>query len=308
MVFAVGPPDGPAQPRQHPQPCRSICTSPRTDGSRGTARFRRFHLGRNGAAHGGAVAHLFDSLLGFTAFKLSGSKAQRTAFLHVDYRKIVLIGEELQVDAVIDDIVDRKIFVSGRLLDGDAGAGRGALAVRQTQAGAAVSEDTGLRGLTHKWARWRDRLRATPRPRPRLPHRGRRRRVCWCWSSASWPSRTPAPAGRSCSSAWRSWPPSSNGRTGCCAYVRKRYDAVMDWFKEQGLWVQALGVLFTCRRRGRRPCGCSERWLRRRDCSGSNTAGWIAPLVSGREPPHPDSMVAVDPARTHLTPIWRTQR
>jgi acyl-coenzyme A thioesterase PaaI-like protein len=85
----------------------------------GTARFRRFHLGRNGAAHGGAVAHLFDSLLGFTAFKLSRSKAQRTAFLHVDYRKIALVERELQVEAAIDDIVDRKIFVSGRLLDGD---------------------------------------------------------------------------------------------------------------------------------------------------------------------------------------------
>jgi acyl-coenzyme A thioesterase PaaI-like protein len=85
----------------------------------GTARFRRYHLGRNGAAHGGAVAHLFDSLLGFTAYKLSGSKAQRTAFLHVDYRKIALVEKELQVEARIDDIVDRKIFVSGRLLDGD---------------------------------------------------------------------------------------------------------------------------------------------------------------------------------------------
>lgn len=29
------------------------------------------------------------------------------------------------------------------------------------------------------------------------------------------------------------------------AYARKRYDAVMGWFKEQGLWVQALGVVFT---------------------------------------------------------------
>lgn len=85
----------------------------------GTARFRRFHLGRNGAAHGGAVAHLFDSLLGFTAFKLSESKAQRTAFLRVDYRKIALVEKELQVEAGIDDIVDRKIFVSGRLLDGE---------------------------------------------------------------------------------------------------------------------------------------------------------------------------------------------
>jgi acyl-coenzyme A thioesterase PaaI-like protein len=87
---------------------------------RGTARFQRFHLGRNGAVHGGAVAMLFDSLLGFTAFKLSGSKAQRTAFLHVDYRKIALVEKELQVDARLDGVEDRKIFVSGRLLEGDA--------------------------------------------------------------------------------------------------------------------------------------------------------------------------------------------
>lgn len=85
----------------------------------GTARFRRFHLGRNGAAHGGAVAMLFDSILGFTAFKLSGSKAQRTAFLHVDYRKIALVEHDYQVQAGIDRIEDRKIFVAGRLLDGD---------------------------------------------------------------------------------------------------------------------------------------------------------------------------------------------
>jgi acyl-coenzyme A thioesterase PaaI-like protein len=87
---------------------------------RGTARFHRFHLGRNGAVHGGAVAMLFDSLLGFTAFKLSGSKAQRTAFLHVDYRRIALVEKELQVDACLDGVEDRKIFVSGRLLDGGA--------------------------------------------------------------------------------------------------------------------------------------------------------------------------------------------
>lgn len=29
------------------------------------------------------------------------------------------------------------------------------------------------------------------------------------------------------------------------AYTRRRYDQVMDWFKEQGLWVQALGFLLT---------------------------------------------------------------
>ena len=92
-----------------------------TEGGRvgGTARFRRFHLGRNGAVHGGALALLFDSLLGYTAFKLGNSPRQRTAFLHVDYRKVALMDKELQVDAGIDRIEGRKIFVSGRLLDGD---------------------------------------------------------------------------------------------------------------------------------------------------------------------------------------------
>jgi acyl-coenzyme A thioesterase PaaI-like protein len=94
----------------------------KTDDGRieGTAQFRRFHLGRNSAAHGGAVAQLFDGLLGYTAFTLSGSRAQRTAYLHVDYRKIALVEKELQVDARIDGIEDRKIFVSGRLCDGAA--------------------------------------------------------------------------------------------------------------------------------------------------------------------------------------------
>ncbi len=86
---------------------------------RGTTRFGRYHLGRNGAVHGGSLAHLFDSLLGFTAFKLSESRRQRTAFLRVDYRKVVPIDKELTLDAGIDRIEGRKIFVAGRLLNGD---------------------------------------------------------------------------------------------------------------------------------------------------------------------------------------------
>jgi acyl-coenzyme A thioesterase PaaI-like protein len=85
----------------------------------GTARFRRFHLGRNGAAHGGAVAMLFDSLLGFTAAKLTRSPYQRTAFLHVNYRKIVPVEKQLLLDAGIERVDGRKIFVEGRLTDGD---------------------------------------------------------------------------------------------------------------------------------------------------------------------------------------------
>jgi acyl-coenzyme A thioesterase PaaI-like protein len=85
----------------------------------GIVHFRRFHLGRNGAVHGGCIAQLFDSLLGYTAFRLTRSLYQRTAFLHVDYRKIVPIETKLQVDAGVDHVDGRKMFIAGRLLDGD---------------------------------------------------------------------------------------------------------------------------------------------------------------------------------------------
>jgi acyl-coenzyme A thioesterase PaaI-like protein len=85
----------------------------------GVVRFRRFHLGRNGAVHGGAVAQLWDSVLGFAAFRLTTSLKQRTAYLHVNYRKIAPIEKQLHVDARVDRSEGRKIFVTGRLLDGD---------------------------------------------------------------------------------------------------------------------------------------------------------------------------------------------
>lgn len=85
----------------------------------GEVTFRRFYLGRNGAAHGGAVALLFDSVLGYTTYKLTQSRYQRTAFLHVNYRNIAPVEKTLRVEAGIDRIEGRKIFVEGRLLDGD---------------------------------------------------------------------------------------------------------------------------------------------------------------------------------------------
>ena len=87
---------------------------------RGVAQFRRYHLGRNGAVHGGAIAMLFDSLLGYTAAKLTKSPYQRTAFLHVNYRRIAPIKKELRVEAGIDRAEGHKIFVAGRLMDGEA--------------------------------------------------------------------------------------------------------------------------------------------------------------------------------------------
>nr|BBX77528.1 thioesterase [Mycobacterium florentinum] len=85
----------------------------------GWARFARFHLGRNGAVHGGSLGMLFDTVLGLTTSVLTGSPRQRTAYLKINYRHIVPIEKELQFDAGIDGVDGRKIFVSGSLTDGD---------------------------------------------------------------------------------------------------------------------------------------------------------------------------------------------
>lgn len=85
----------------------------------GWAKFRRFHLGRNGAAHGGAIALLFDSVLGVASTVLTGGPYQRTAYLHVNYRNIVPIDKELNIEASLTRVEGRKIFVETRLRDGD---------------------------------------------------------------------------------------------------------------------------------------------------------------------------------------------
>jgi len=85
----------------------------------GWARFARFHLGRNGAVHGGALGMLFDSVLGLTSSVITGGPRQRTAYLTINYRHIVPIEKKLQIEAGVDRVDGRKIFVSGRLRDGD---------------------------------------------------------------------------------------------------------------------------------------------------------------------------------------------
>lgn len=93
----------------------------RTDDGRvaGSVRFSRFHLGRNSAAHGGAIGLMFDSVLGLTAVLLTGQRHQRTAFLHIDYRAIVPIEKTLRVEADLAGEQGRKINVAARVYDGD---------------------------------------------------------------------------------------------------------------------------------------------------------------------------------------------
>jgi len=78
--------------------------------------FTEAFLGR-GSVHGGVLPLLFDDVLGHLA---NVERAHsRTAFLHVDYRALTPIGQEVTLQADVDRIEGRKRFLSGRLLDGE---------------------------------------------------------------------------------------------------------------------------------------------------------------------------------------------
>lgn len=84
--------------------------------SRGT--FRRFHLGGNGAAHGGTLPLLFDDLFGMIQHAY-GRPISRTAHLAIDYRKITPLNTELVVEGSVDRVEGRKTFISAVLRDLD---------------------------------------------------------------------------------------------------------------------------------------------------------------------------------------------
>jgi acyl-coenzyme A thioesterase PaaI-like protein len=83
----------------------------------GRVTFGRLYLGRNGAAHGGAIPLVFDDVLGRLS-SAGGRPPSRTAYLHVNYRTITPVGRELQVTARFDREEGRKRFLSGELRDG----------------------------------------------------------------------------------------------------------------------------------------------------------------------------------------------
>ena len=82
----------------------------------GTAYFSDFYLGVNGAVHGGAVPLIFDEVLGRLANV--GRPRTRTAYLHVDYRRVTPIHKTLRLDAWMDRIDGRKLYLNGLLRDG----------------------------------------------------------------------------------------------------------------------------------------------------------------------------------------------
>lgn len=91
-----------------------------TDSSvRGRVTFGPYHLGGNGAAHGGTVPLLFDEVLGMLINAVGAVPPHRTAYLTVNYRAITPIGVELRIEATVDREEGRKRWASGRLYAGE---------------------------------------------------------------------------------------------------------------------------------------------------------------------------------------------
>ncbi|MCO5310278.1 MAG: hypothetical protein M9891_13535 [Austwickia sp.] len=80
--------------------------------------FGTSYAGAGEAAHGGAVALLFDELLGLCAN--AGRAVSRTAYLHVDYRAVAPLNVPLIARARIDRVEGRKRWVTGELRRSDA--------------------------------------------------------------------------------------------------------------------------------------------------------------------------------------------
>ncbi|MCV7257677.1 PaaI family thioesterase [Mycobacterium shimoidei] len=88
------------------------------DGVEMRGEFSRFYVGGNMAVHGGVLPLLFDWVCGMVVVA-AGRPISRTAFLHVDYRKVTPINTELVARGRVDTVEGRKAFVSGDLRDTD---------------------------------------------------------------------------------------------------------------------------------------------------------------------------------------------
>ena len=82
--------------------------------------FTESHVGGNRAVHGGMIPLLYDWLFGMVVTSAE-IRPTRTAYLHVDYRKITPIEEPLAAHGAISEIDGRKVFITATMTaaDGD---------------------------------------------------------------------------------------------------------------------------------------------------------------------------------------------
>jgi acyl-coenzyme A thioesterase PaaI-like protein len=91
------------------------------DGVAMTGYFSRFHVGGNMAVHGGVLPLLFDHMFGMVSHA-AARPISRTAFLHVDYRKVTPIDVPLAIRGRVTSTEGRKAFVSAELVQPTEGA------------------------------------------------------------------------------------------------------------------------------------------------------------------------------------------
>lgn len=86
------------------------------DGVELQVQFSRFHVGGNYAVHGGVLPLLFDSVFGMV-IHAAGRPISRTAYLHVEYRKVTPIDTPLIACGRVREAEGRKAFVEAELFD-----------------------------------------------------------------------------------------------------------------------------------------------------------------------------------------------
>lgn len=80
--------------------------------------FSRFHVGGNNAVHGGVLPLFYDWHFGMVV-SAAGRPDSRTAYLHVDYRRITPTDQPLVSRAWIQSQEGRKLFVRAAMTDAD---------------------------------------------------------------------------------------------------------------------------------------------------------------------------------------------
>ncbi|GAB3130345.1 PaaI family thioesterase [Tsukamurella serpentis] len=79
---------------------------------------RRYHLGGGGVAHGGVLPLIFDDNFGNVVFA-ANRPISRTAYLHVNYRKVTPLNVPLVIEGRVDRMEGRKTFITARLTEED---------------------------------------------------------------------------------------------------------------------------------------------------------------------------------------------
>ncbi|ADG80434.1 PaaI family thioesterase [Tsukamurella paurometabola] len=79
---------------------------------------RRYHLGGGGVAHGGVLPLIFDDNFGMVVYAAK-RPISRTAYLHVNYRKVTPLNVPLVIEGTVDRVDGRKTFITARLTEED---------------------------------------------------------------------------------------------------------------------------------------------------------------------------------------------